>query len=92
MINLCDGTTAVSAEVGSGDRPDREESMPDRRDHAAWAGAAVAVFQSHHRRSDEHAIADLICDLGHLAEQQGLDFLDEVRRGVGRWYAERQSE
>jgi hypothetical protein len=57
--------------------------MPDRRDHAAWAGAAVAVFQSHHRRSDEHAIADLICDLGHLAEQQGLDFLDEVRRGSG---------
>jgi hypothetical protein len=39
--------------------------------------------------SDERAIADLICDLGHLADERGFDFLDEVKRGIGHWYAER---
>jgi hypothetical protein len=29
---------------------------------------------------DEHAIADLMCDLGHLAEERGFDFLSEVQK------------
>ena len=65
--------------------------MIDRRDHAAWAAAAVAAFQRHCRTSDEHAIADLICDLEHLSEERGLNFVDEVRRGIGHWYAEQHT-
>jgi hypothetical protein len=38
---------------------------------------------------NDDAIADLICDLGHLADEWGLDFLNELRRGIGHWYAER---
>jgi hypothetical protein len=49
--------------------------MTDKADHIAWAAEAVAVFQEHCRTGDEHAIADLICDLGHLAEERGFDFL-----------------
>jgi len=62
--------------------------MMDKADHIAWAAEAVAVFQEHCRTGDEHAIADLICDLGHLAEERGLDFLSEVKRGIGHWHAE----
>jgi hypothetical protein len=62
--------------------------MIDKADHIAWAADAVEVFQKHCGTGDEHAIADLICDLGHLAEERGLDFLSEVRRGLGHWYAE----
>ena len=58
--------------------------MTDKTDHMAWAAEAVAVFQGHCRSGDEHAIADLICDLGHLAEERGLDFLSELKRGIGR--------
>lgn len=65
--------------------------MIDKGDHIDWAAEAVAVFQKHCRTGDEHAIADLICDLGHLAEERGLDFLDEVRRGIGHWYTERHA-
>jgi hypothetical protein len=64
------------------------ESMTDKTNHIAWAAEAVAVFQGHCRTGDEHVIADLICDLGHLAEERGFDFLSEVRRGIGHWYAE----
>ncbi|MFZ1149960.1 MAG: hypothetical protein WAR76_09535 [Xanthobacteraceae bacterium] len=62
--------------------------MTNKADHIAWAAEAVAVFQEHCRTGDEHAIADLICDLGHLAEERGFDFLSEVKRGIGHWYAE----
>src|SRR5664280_236600 len=49
--------------------------MTDKADHIAWAAEAIAVFQRHCRTGDEHAIADLICDLGHLAEERGFDFV-----------------
>jgi len=62
--------------------------MIDKPGHVAWAAEAVAVFQRRCGTSDEHAIADLICDLGHLAEERGFDFLSEVKRGIGHWYAE----
>jgi hypothetical protein len=63
-------------------------TLTDKADHIAWAAEAIAVFQKRCRTGDEHAIADLICDLGHLAEDRGRDFLAEVRRGIGHWYAE----
>jgi hypothetical protein len=47
-----------------------ELSMTDKTDHIAWAAEPVAVFQGHCRTGDEHAIADLMRDLGHLAEAQ----------------------
>ena len=53
--------------------------MTDRADHIVWAAEAVSVFQKHCRSGDEHVIADLICDLGHLADDLGFDFLSEVR-------------
>jgi hypothetical protein len=31
----------------------------------------------------------LICDLGHLADERGFDFISEAKRGIGHWYAER---
>jgi hypothetical protein len=71
---------------GAGSREGK--SMTDKADHIAWAAEAIAVYQRHCRTGDEHAIADLICDLGHLAEERGFDFISEVRRGIGHWYAE----
>jgi hypothetical protein len=63
--------------------------MTDKADHIAWAAEAIAVYQRHCRTGDEHAIADLICDLGHLAEERRFDFISEVRR---YWYAELHAE
>jgi hypothetical protein len=57
--------------------------MIDKAGHIAWAAEAVAVFQKHCGTGDEHAIADLICDLGHLAEERGFDFLSESSEALG---------
>jgi hypothetical protein len=61
--------------------------MIDKAGPIAWAADAVAVFQKHCGIGDAHT-ADLICDLGHLADERGFDFLSEVKRGIGHWYAE----
>jgi hypothetical protein len=66
--------------------------MQEKAKHISWAADTIAYYQQHCGSGDEHAVADLICDLGHLAETRGLDFLDEVRRGVHHWYAERETE
>ena len=51
--------------------------MPNKADHIARAAEVIAVFQRQCKTADEHTIADLICDLGHLAEE----------RGIEHWYA-----
>ncbi len=66
--------------------------MTDRELHIGWAADALKRFQENCGTDDSHAIADLICDLGHLADQRSLSFLDEVRRGMRHWHAERQSQ
>jgi hypothetical protein len=55
--------------------------MIDKAGHITGAAEAVAIFQRHSGTSDEHAIADV----------RGFDFLDEVKRGIGHWYAERHA-
>ena len=65
--------------------------MTDKAEHIAWAAEAIAVFQQYCRTDDEHVIADLVCDLGHSAEERGFDFVSEVRRGVRHWFAERHT-
>jgi hypothetical protein len=55
------------------------------------ATEAVKVFQRSCGTSDDDVIADLICDLGHLTDERGLDFVNEIRRGIGHWYAERRA-
>lgn len=65
--------------------------MSDKADHIAWAAEAIAAFQRRCGSGDDHAIADLICDLGHLAHKRGFEFLSDVKRGVGHWYAERDA-
>ena len=56
--------------------------MTDKANDIVWAADAVAAISSAAAQST-HAIADLICDLGHLAEERDLDFLAEVQRGIG---------
>ena len=38
----------------------------------------ITVFQKQCGTGDEHAVARLICDLGHLAEERGFSFLSNV--------------
>jgi hypothetical protein len=63
----------------------------DKAQHIAFSKHALKLFQQLSGTRDEHAIADLICDLGHLADSNGVDFLQELERGIGHWHAERNA-
>jgi hypothetical protein len=63
--------------------------MIDKAKHIAAAAEALAAFQRNCGTIDAHAFADLICDLGLLADERGVDFLGEAKRGMGHWFAER---
>lgn len=67
------------------------KGMIDKAKHITAAAEALELFQRNCGTVDAHAIADLICDLGLLAEERGIDFLGEVKRGIGHWFAERHA-
>jgi hypothetical protein len=52
--------------------------MIDKAGHIAWAADAVAVFQNHCGTGDEHAIADLICDLGQTRYGEGMKLVSHT--------------
>lgn len=56
---------------------------------AAWAREAVEAFGSI-TGADlyEEAACDLICDIGHLCDQEGFDFVALLRKAVGYWKIE----
>ncbi len=62
--------------------------MTDRSIRAAWALDALKTFQRRCDCGDERAYADLICALGLLADESGLNFLQQMRLGLAQWWAE----
>jgi hypothetical protein len=65
------------------------DKEPDNHDRAQWAQAAVTVFQDQTGTDKDDAIADLIADLCHLADEYDQDALEQVRRGVRMYLDER---
>lgn len=59
--------------------PDPEE-MNDKR--AGWGGQVVEYFMSLTGCDQEDAVCDLIPNLHHWCDRNGLDFNNELRRGI----------
>lgn len=62
--------------------------MPDNTQRADWAGFAIAAFQSVTRTDDEDAVSDLLCNLMHYCDRNGLDFQAELSRAASNYEAE----
>lgn len=62
---------------------------PENRKRAKCALAALTAFHET-TGSDlpDDALSDLICDLGHYADQQGIDFTAIAARAIGYWKIE----
>ena len=60
---------------------------------ARWAANALKVFSSE-TGSDmgQEALHDLLCDLGHYADELGLDFEAEIQRAAETWAEEKAAE
>ena len=59
-------------------------------DRATWALKALRAFADvTGAELGREALHDLLCDLGHYADQHGLDFREEVERAAATWTDEK---
>ncbi len=69
---------------------------PDNSDRAEWAEHALKVFCDHTGLDlgveNHDAVSDLICNLGHYCDLQGLNFLNLIECAVSVWDAEKREE
>lgn len=61
---------------------------PTNSSRADYAESAVGAFRIDCKGDKEDAIADLICNLLHLAKRQGMEPLAELRRGLNHYVCE----
>jgi hypothetical protein len=57
--------------------------MNDNYDRAGWAEQALTAFRSATRSEYQDVLADLLCDLIHWADREGVDFEREFARACG---------
>ena len=74
----CETPETSSQELGHHRLPPDLDDMNDSR--AEWAGYALAAFTSQTGADDESAVADLLCDLMHLADRSGTNFNADLER------------
>jgi hypothetical protein len=70
--------------------PPDPEGMNDRR--AEWGAAASRHFQCSTGTDWEDAVADLLCDLMHFCDREGLAFHKELDRARMHYEAETSPE
>lgn len=59
-----------------------QDPMSMNAQRAAWAHAAVMTFIEQTRSDYQDAVADLLCDLMHLCDRDGMIFADELARAA----------
>lgn len=59
------------------------------KDHLDIIDEVMRLYKSRCGSDGAHAIADLICDLGHYAEDRGIDFVKQVNNGLAHWRTEK---
>jgi hypothetical protein len=67
---------------------------PDARngDRAEWARQTLEHFQELTRTDLEDALADLLCDLAHFCDREGVSSQHEFRRAIGMYEHETEAE
>ncbi len=68
--------------------PADPDEMNDAR--ASWAAVAIESFVAATRTDPEDALADLLGNLMHWSDRNGLDFETELERGRGMYAEETQ--
>ena len=68
-----------------------ETGFCDNSDRADRAQAAIDAYASGAPRDESH-FADLLCDLRHLADRDGIDFATQLIRAGNNYNAEKDED
>ena len=76
--------------AGPHELPPDPDAQNDER--AKWAAQAIEAFELATCVDREDALSDLLADLMHWADRNGLDFSAEIARGRMHYEAETEAE
>lgn len=73
--------------------PDDEDDTPDALDptnteRAAWASVALHAHSVATGGDDEDAVCDLLANLGHYCDANGISFAEQLQRACDHYHAE----
>lgn len=70
--------------------------MVDNEDRAEWAGTVLLLFARMTGLDPEdekgEAVGDLIANIGHYCDRNGLDFIPAVAAAISLWDVEKREE
>src|SRR5271157_1971511 len=64
-------------------------SKPLNQEHADIARKAITACDFDPHQDLPTSIKDLLVDLGHLADAEGLDYVERVKKAINAWQVER---
>ena len=70
----------------------RKKTGITNADRPGWGGAIARVYGGSTDGYEEDVICDLVADLMHYAEMMGQDALEQIKRAIYHWYAEKNDE
>lgn len=65
--------------------PDDDDPEEMNDDRAKRAATAIRAFRKATRTDPEDALADLLCDLAHWCDREGISFDEELNRAMGHY-------
>lgn len=62
---------------------------PFNQEHADQARKAIAACAFDPRQDLAASVSDLLVDLAHLCDAEGVDFVERVKKAINAWQVER---
>ena len=63
--------------------------MADKENYIEFIKEMIGLYKDRFRSEDASVVSDIICDLGHYADQNKIDYLRQVKNGISHWVVEK---
>ena len=63
--------------------------MTDKENYIEFIKEMIGLYKDRFRSEDASVVSDIICDLGHYADQNKIDYLGQVKNGISHWVVEK---
>ncbi len=63
--------------------------MTDKENYIEFIKEMIGLYKARFRSEDASVVSDIICDLGHYADQNKIDYLGQVKNGISHWVVEK---
>jgi hypothetical protein len=65
------------------------DEMTDNENYIEFIKEMINLYKDRFRSEDASVVSDIICDLGHYADQNKIDYMRQVKNGISHWIVEK---